>query len=128
MTCVSFLRKFSIRFLAANCANDANGSLQNSWRRRKNEPVARLIHVESVAINQIVSVFLRQAAPQRLERLASVLGAVDHHAAIGGAALFVLSGGNKPRSVRIAGMDRDGKSEHGGLHIFDLGPRPSAVG
>src|SRR5439155_16833419 len=101
---------------------------ERTCRRSKNEPVARLIHVESVAINQIVSVFLRQAAPQRLERLASVLGAVDHHAAIGWAALLVLSGGNKPRRVRIAGMDRDGKTEYRGLQLFDLGPRRSAVG
>src|SRR5271165_2797248 len=46
------------------------------------EAIAGLVNVECVAVNQIVSVLLRQTVRQCFERPATVAGAVDHHAAV----------------------------------------------
>src|SRR5262245_37594336 len=58
--------------------------------RPENEAVAGLIHIESVAINQIIGVFLRQTAAQRRKCFSSVFGSIDDDAAVDRASLLVF--------------------------------------
>src|SRR6185295_17654596 len=91
------------------------------------QTLAGLIDIQTMAVDQVVGVLLRQALPQRLECLAAVAGPIDHNAAIGRAAFLVLECRHEPRGVRSLRMDGHGKSEHRRFYIRDLRPRRGAV-
>src|SRR6266487_3582163 len=101
---------------------------QRPRRRAEREPVPRLVHVERVAIGEIVGVLLRQSLREHLEAFAPIPGARHDDPALHRDALLVAHARHEPGGVRVVGMHRDREAEPRGLDRGDLLPRRRAVG
>src|SRR6266699_1071040 len=101
---------------------------QGPCRRAEREPVPRLVHVERVAIGEIVGVLLRQSLREHLEAFAPIPRARHDDPALHGDALLVAHARHEPGGVRVVGMHRDREAEPRGFDRGDLLPRRRAVG
>src|SRR2546430_215098 len=101
---------------------------QRSRRRAEREPVPGLVHVERVAIGEIVGVLLRQPLREHLKAFAPVPGARYDYPALHWNALLVAHARHEPRGVRVVGMHRHREAERGGLDRGDLLPGRRAIG
>src|SRR6266699_2644230 len=101
---------------------------QGPCRRAEREPVPRLVHVERVAIGEIVGVLLRQSLREHLEAFPPIPRARHDDPALHRDALLVAHARHEPGGVRVVGMHRDREAEPRGLDRGDLLPRRRAVG
>jgi len=65
-------------------------------RAAEDQPLAGLVDVQGMAIDQVVGVFLRQAVGQHVECSAAVAGAGDDDFAIDGDAVGIAGRGDEP--------------------------------
>src|SRR5437867_2024675 len=73
---------------------------QRARRRAEREPVSRLIHVERVAVGEIVGVLLRQALREHLEAASPVPSARHDHSTLHRDTLLVAHPGHEPGRAR----------------------------
>lgn len=92
------------------------------------EPIARFVHRQGMAVDQVVGMLLRQATAQHLERPAAIAGARHHQTPVHRDALLVLDRRHEPGGVGIVGVRRHREAEHRRSEGVDRGPVAAAVG
>src|SRR5690349_10020077 len=79
--------------------------------RADREALAGIVNRETVPVDEVVGVLLRQAVAQDGERFAAIARACYHQLRLERHAPLVLVRGHEPRRIGIARMHRDSETE-----------------
>jgi hypothetical protein len=79
--------------------------------------IPRLVDVEGVPKDDTVSIDLRQALRQLVERASAIACARHHNTTIRWDSMFIFHRRHKPRGVAVVRMHRHGKTEGRRIYI-----------